>query len=252
MTRSPNIEITVTKADIDMRGGVPASVAARLREAIISGEIPAGTLLRQEEISQLFRVGRPPVREALTLLDAEGLVISRPRRGFAVAPLDPNDVEEIFDIRMLLEERAAHFAAQRRTLEDVNVMEKLIHTMEQSKISSSDEAIAFSLVNREFHDLIHRVSGRPVTASVMLGLRNKVERYIRLGGLIAGNLEQVNRDHRMIFEAFRDADAERMAVLCREHIRSTGKRLVAALNASQERTENNPAAGAARVDEALV
>jgi DNA-binding GntR family transcriptional regulator len=138
------------------------------------------------------------------------------------------------------------------TLEDVNVMEKLIHTMEQSKISSSDEAIAFSLVNREFHDLIHRVSGRPVTASVMLGLRNKVERYIRLGGLIAGNLEQVNRDHRMIFEAFRDADAERMAVLCREHIRSTGKRLVAALNASQERTENNPAAGAARVDEALV
>ena len=155
MTRSPNIEITVTKADIDMRGGVPASVAARLREAIISGEIPAGTLLRQEEISQLFRVGRPPVREALTLLDAEGLVISRPRRGFAVAPLDPNDVEEIFDIRMLLEERAAHFAAQRRTLEDVNVMEKLIHKMEQSKISSSDEAIAFSLVNREFHDLIH-------------------------------------------------------------------------------------------------
>jgi DNA-binding GntR family transcriptional regulator len=209
-------------------------------------------LLRQEEISQLFRVGRPPVREALTLLDAEGLVVSRPRRGFAVAPLDPNEVEEIFDIRMLLEERAAHFAAQRRTFEDVNAMEKLIHAMEQSRISNSDEAIAFSLINREFHDLIHKVSGRPVTATIMLGLRNKVERYIRLGGLIAGNLEQVNRDHRMIFEAFRDADAERMAVLCREHIRSTGKRLVAALNANQQESESKPLHGATCVDEALV
>jgi DNA-binding GntR family transcriptional regulator len=252
MTRSPNIAITVSPADIDTRGGVPASVAARLREAIISGEIPAGTLLRQEEISQLFRVGRPPVREALTLLDAEGLVVSRPRRGFAVAPLDPNEVEEIFDIRMLLEERAAHFAAQRRTFEDVNAMENLIHAMEQSRISNSDEAIAFSLINREFHDLIHKVSGRPVTATIMLGLRNKVERYIRLGGLIAGNLEQVNRDHRMIFEAFRDADAERMAVLCREHIRSTGKRLVAALNANQQESESKPLHGATCVDEALV
>jgi DNA-binding GntR family transcriptional regulator len=246
MTRSPNIAITVSEADIDMRGGVPASVAARLREAIISGEIPAGTLLRQEEISKLFRVGRPPVREALTLLDAEGLVVSWPRRGFAVAPLDPADVEEIFDIRMLLEERAAYFAAQRRTPEDVAAMEKLLHAMEQSRISNSDEAVAFSLINREFHDLIHKVSGRPVTASVMLGLRNKVERYIRLGGLIAGNLEQVNRDHRMIFEAFRNSEPERMAVLCREHIRSTGKRLMAVLDASQEATESKSPGAAAR------
>jgi DNA-binding GntR family transcriptional regulator len=252
MTRSPNLGITVSPADFDTHGGVPAAVAARLREAIISGELPAGTLLRQEEIGQLFRVGRPPVREALTLLDAEGLVVSRPRRGFAVAPLDPADVEEIFDIRMLLEERAAYFAAQRRTLEDVAAMEKLILTMEQSRISNSSEAVAFSLINREFHDLIHKVSSRPVTASVMLGLRNKVERYVRLGGLIAGNMEQVNRDHRMIFEAFRDADAERMAALCREHIRSTGKRLVAALSTNQSTLENKTLDEAVREAAVLV
>lgn len=252
MTRSPGIEISVAPNDIDMRGGVPAAVATRLRDAIVSGEIPAGSLLRQEEISRLFQVGRPPVREALTLLEAEGLVVSRPRRGFAVAPLDPNDVEEIFDVRMLLEERAAFFAAQRRTTEDINAMEKLLHTMERSKISNSQEAVAFSLVNREFHDLIHRTSGRPVTANMLLGLRNKVERYIRLGGLIAGNLEQVNRDHRMIFEAFQDGDAERMAALCREHIRSAGKRLVAALKASQEEAEREAVGGAAERDGALV
>jgi DNA-binding GntR family transcriptional regulator len=142
-------------------------------------------------------------------------------------------VEEIFDVRMLLEERAAYFAAQRRTTEDIDNMEKLIDAMERSKISNSQESGAFSLINREFHGLIHRTSGRPVTAGTLLGLRNKVERYIRLGGLIAGNLEKVNRDHRMIFEAFREGDAERMALLCREHIRSAGKRLAAALKVKQ-------------------
>lgn len=245
MTRSPGIEIAVAPNEMDMRGGIPAAIARRLRDAIISGELPAGSLLRQEEIGQLFQVGRPPVREALTLLEAEGLVISRPRRGFAVAPVDPSDVEEIFDIRMLLEERAAYFAAQRRRLEDVTEMERLIVTMERARISNAKDAVAFSLVNRDFHQLIHRTSGRPQTASMLLGLRNRLERYIRLGGLISGDPEQVNRDHRMIYEAFRDGDADRMSVLCREHIRSAGKRLVAVLKANQEET-----AGKATVDTA--
>jgi DNA-binding GntR family transcriptional regulator len=252
MTRSPGIDISVSRDDIDMRGGVPAAVATRLRDAIICGEIPAGSLLRQEEISQLFKVGRPPVREALTLLEAEGLVVSRPRRGFAVAPLDPNDVEEIFELRMLLEERAAYFAAQRRNVDDVDAMGRIVHQMEHSKISNSQQAIAFSLANREFHDLIHRTSGRPVTASMLLGLRNKVERYVRLGGLISGDHEQVNRDHRMIFEAFRDGDAERMAALCREHIRSAGKRLVRVLNVNKGKPEQESVDTVVDTDKALV
>jgi len=234
MTRSPSIEIAVSPHDLDTRGGIPAAIATRLRDAIISGELPAGSLLRQEEIGQLFQAGRPPVREALTLLEAEGLVVSRPRRGFAVAPLDPADVDEIFDIRMLLEERAAYFAAQRRSAEDITEMERLILAMEGTTISNSQDAAVFSLINRDFHQLIHRTSGRPQTSSLLLGLRNKLERYIRLGGLISGNPEQVNRDHRMIFEAFRDGDSDRMSVLCREHIRSAGKRLIAVIKANHE------------------
>lgn len=252
MTRSPSIEISVSLNDMDMRGGIPAAIATRLRDAIISGELPAGSLLRQEKISQLFQAGRPPVREALTLLEAEGLVVSRPRRGFAVAPLDPNDVDEIFDIRMLLEERAAYFAAQRRSLQDVFEMERLIIAMEGTKISNSQDAAAFSLVNRDFHQLIHRASGRPQTASLLLALRNKLERYIRLGGLISGDPEQVNRDHRMIFEAFRDGEADRMAVLCREHIRSAGKRLVAVIKSKHDEAAAVPSIEVVASEKTLV
>ncbi|QND72841.1 GntR family transcriptional regulator [Tardiphaga robiniae] len=229
MTRSPNLHISVDSADVSNGLSVPAAVAARLREAIFSGELAGGALLRQEEISQLFSVGRPPVREALTLLEAEGLVLSRPRRGFVVANLNLSEIEEIFEIRGMLEERAAYLAAQRRTLDDVTAMENLVRKMERTKIRNLDDAIAFSLLNRDFHDLIHGVSGRKIMAHVMLGLRNKVERFVRLGCMISGNLDAVNLDHSLILDAFRAGDAERMSALCKEHVRTTGERLIHAL-----------------------
>lgn len=208
---------------------LPDYVASRLRDAILSGDIPAEALLRQEDVGQRFGVSRPPVREALKRLEAEGLVVSRPRRGYVVAPLDPTDVEEIFEIRMLLEERAAYIAAQRRTEADIQAAEAVLVAMEDLPAGTAEGAVAFVQHNRRFHDCIHRASGRRQLAEVMVTLRNKVERYIRVGSMIANSRAQVNREHRAIFEAFRDGDAERLALLSRLHVHDAGARLVRGL-----------------------
>src|SRR5690349_5369654 len=93
---------------------------AQLRAMIFSGELQAGQPLRQEEIARRLGVSRLPVREALNRLATEGLVELKPRRGFFVTSLNADEIEDIFDMRALLEERAGQLATQNRTLADAD------------------------------------------------------------------------------------------------------------------------------------
>jgi DNA-binding GntR family transcriptional regulator len=207
-------------------------VLADLRQAILTGALAAGTLLRQEDVAGRFGVSRPPVREALRQLEAEGLAEYRPRRGYAVASLDPSDIEEIFEIRMLLEERAAFLAAQRRTERDIAELKALLLEMEDIAIGQGYDLERFMAANRAFHERILQTSGRKRLCRLMLGLRDNVERYVRAGAAMIGSMERVRREHRQIFEAFRKGDAERTAALCAAHVRATGERLLRALRNS--------------------
>src|SRR5258707_7877836 len=85
------------------RQSLTSAVADKLRDQIIRGEIPEGAQLRQDAIASQFQVSRIPVREALRQLDAEGLIAIVPNRGAIVPALSPDDIEELFSIRALLE-----------------------------------------------------------------------------------------------------------------------------------------------------
>ena len=231
MTKAPYLQLPARPG----REAVPVAtvtdtVLGELRQAILTGAVPAGTLLRQEDVARRFGVSRPPVREALRQLEVEGLAEYRPRRGYAVASLDPSDIEEIFEIRMLLEERAAFLAAQRRTERDIEELRVLLLEMEDIGTGPGYDLERFMAANRAFHERILETSGRRRLCRLMLGLRDNVERYVRAGASMIGSLERVRREHRQIFEAFRRGDAERTAALCAAHVRSTGERLLRALS----------------------
>src|SRR2546427_13052427 len=85
------------------RQSLPSAVADKLRDQIIRGEIAEGTQLRQDAIATQYQVSRIPVREALRQLEAEGLITIVPNRGAVVPALSPDDIEELFSIRSLLE-----------------------------------------------------------------------------------------------------------------------------------------------------
>src|SRR5438874_11414386 len=101
-------------------------VVDELRRRIIDGVYEPGDRLTEERLADDFGVSRNPVREAIRVLEAEGFLRAQPRRGDVVAQMSVQDVEDLFDVRMSLEELAARLAAQRRGPDDSEVLNKLL------------------------------------------------------------------------------------------------------------------------------
>src|SRR5262245_12271477 len=173
----------------------------RLREEILRGAFSTNEPIRQEKIAARLEISRLPVREALSRLEAEGLVVLRPRRGYVLAPHDPDEIQEIFDIRMILERRAGTLAAQARTRKDIDEVGLLLADMDGMTIGSADDAATFAVRNSRFHDRLFATSGRRRLCGMLLTLRTNVERYARLGAVMLGHLNHVHKDHRRIFES---------------------------------------------------
>ena len=198
----------------------------QVKEAILRGDLAAGQPLGQEELAGRIGTSRVPLREALQRLDAEGLVVLRPRRGYIVTSLDPDEIRDIFDIRMLLEERAGYLATLNATSEDIAAVEELLFAMEGMKVRNAADAMLFVERNRAFHTRLYAPSNRAQLCRLMTVLRANVERYIRIGAQIAGNLKRVGFEHHQIFNAFKRRDAQTVGRLCREHCAATCERLI--------------------------
>ena len=198
----------------------------QVKDSILRGELAAGQALGQEELAGRIGTSRVPLREALQRLEAEGLVTLRPRRGYIVTSLDPEEIRDIFDIRMLLEERAGYIATLNASSADIEAVEALLFAMEGMKVRTAADAMLFVERNRAFHMRLYAPSNRPQLCRLMNVLRANVERYIRIGAQIAGNLKRVGFEHQQIFNAFKRRDAQTVGRLCREHCAATGDRLI--------------------------
>jgi DNA-binding GntR family transcriptional regulator len=119
-------------------------VAAGLRRAIVVGALAPGVHLQEPQLAQKFGVSRMPVREALARLEHEGLVRSEPHRGTFVLGMAPEDVEEVYDVRRLIEVEAGRLAAERATVEQLVTLQQLVDEMDR-------------LVKAEQRDLIGRI-----------------------------------------------------------------------------------------------
>lgn len=229
---------------------VPEFVHRVLGEMILNGELRSGEKIQQERIATLLGVSRVPVREALKLLEAEGLVEFRPRRGYIVASLDPGEVREVFEIRMLLEERAVHLGTQKRTSDDVAAVEQAMRAMEEIRGTSPAEIQELAKLNLEFHRRLAEPCGQPLLLQLVTLLRHKVEPYIRVDAVLAGAIASVHREHRAIFRAFRDRDADKIAALTRAHIGHVSDRLVSFLEGERQKGPGKRGAGKAAAGKA--
>ena len=212
---------------------LPHAIYLAMREAILGGEFRPGEALRQENLAKMFDSSRVPVREALNRLEAEGLVVLRPRRGFVVATLDLNEIVEIFQLRMVLEEHAGFVATEKRTQTDVVEVRKILDVLEKTKIDKAMNIAHWAAHNRQFHTRLFESSHRAHLCGVTNMLRDKVERYVRVEVAMTGHLDRAQVEHRKIFKAFAEGDAVRVGRLSREHCKSTADRLVAALRARE-------------------
>lgn len=197
-----------------------------LREQILIGELVPGAEIRQELLARRFGTSRVPIREALSRLQAEGLIILRPRRGFAVTSLNQAEIVEIFELRMTVEEHAMRIATKERTQTDVSEVEALVAAMETPGTPSLQYLQQWMSTNRLFHTRLIECAHRKRVSEVALNLRDAIEPYMRIEANFNRQVGYANVEHRKIFEAFKRKDSEAAARLSRKHCESTLKRLL--------------------------
>lgn len=208
------------------RPSLPETVYLQLRDAIHNGALKPGEVLRQEELARKLGISRAPLREALPRLEADGMIVLRPRRGYSVVVLDPDEIEDIFDLRASVEEKAVRAATARRHPEDVQRVLSVLQKMHSVKHSNDDERREWYDLNFQFHDALAEASGRRHLARMVSNLRSLVEPYIRVEVGITGDVEQANIEHARIAHAFEAGQVELAGSLARVHVQSTADRLL--------------------------
>ncbi len=149
-------------------------VLAVTRRAILEGILEPGARLRQEDLAAVFDTSRIPVREALRILEYEGLVASEPHRGFTVTTLDADQIEEIYDLRIALEGHAIRLALPLLTEADVAEMQGIYDEMAAAE--DPDRQLA---KREQLYLRLYAVTARPRLVGLIMRLRQEVARSLR-------------------------------------------------------------------------
>ena len=189
-------------------------IAYVLAERIVSGELAPGAPLRQDRIAEEFESSHVPAREAFQLLRARGLLISQPRRGMRVAPLDPASTQEIVEIRASLEVLALTHAARKMNAASLDRIERALFAGEQAQ-----SIIEWEQANRAFHRELVAPCKMPRLLTMLEELQLANSRIIFSATRSAGWQPGSSQAHRQILNALRKRDLPKAAALLQRHIR---------------------------------
>lgn len=194
----------------------------QLREAIIRGAYQPGQRLKQQELARTLGCSPVPVREALHRLAAEGFVVLDPQRGARVADFNSRELEEIYEVRTLLEGRAAELAAERMTPEAAARLRAILDKMDTTDIAPVD----WVRLNWEFHDSLYAATGHEFLRKTISNLRRNMEPYLRLDIAQVGNYAAGRREHRAILQACVRGDGKLAARRTVAHLLRTARGLI--------------------------
>jgi DNA-binding GntR family transcriptional regulator len=196
------------------------AVYRETRWRILTGALPPATAVNQAELAAEFGVSQTPVREALLRLESEGLVVFIAHSMVRVSPLDLQELDELYAIRVNLDSFAGQLAAANRTPEDVARLKALLA---QNAAASLDDRMQRNL---EFHRSIYRASGNQQLTLLLDQLWDRTERYRIVLVANEADSQQYKRshsddDHRAIATALFKGDGEKVAALLRRHVQQS-------------------------------
>lgn len=191
-------------------------VASRLRDLIFSGELSPGAFVDEVTIAERLEISRTPLREALKVLAAEGLVRHEQRRGCFVNQVTEQDLDEIFPVIALLEGRCAFEAARNATEADIAALETLHERL--NKHANAGRITLYYEVNFAIHEAIIVLASNRWLAQVIADLR-KILKLARLQQLHApGRLQQSLSEHMAVFAALKARDPEGAEAAMKTHL----------------------------------
>jgi DNA-binding GntR family transcriptional regulator len=191
-------------------------VATRLRDRIFAGELPPGSFIDEPALCAQLSISRTPLREALKVLTAEGLLRHEPRRGCFVSQITEQDLDEIFPVIALLEGRCAFEAARNATDADLQALAQLHERLQRS--AQAKRITEYYEANFAIHEAIIVLANNRWLAQVIGDLR-KIVKLARLQQLHApGRLEQSLSEHMAVYAALKARDAEGAEAAMRTHL----------------------------------
>jgi DNA-binding GntR family transcriptional regulator len=196
---------------------------------ILRGELAPGSRVDERALCEQLGISRTPLREALKVLAARGLVELRPNRGAWIAPLRAAEVADAFDVLALLERRAGELAGARLNDATVRTLTRLHRRLiGYSRLPDGEALLRTDL---EIHRTIVKIAGNPTLASVHEGLAIKVERARYLAAISPERVRTSMREHEAIQKAIVARDAARIAEALHVHCLRTRDAVVAAVMA---------------------
>jgi len=221
-------DLSVIKLDAPMRGRKITAdyVADALRDAIQSGRLADGAVLKQAAIAERLGVSRVPVREAMRHLMAEGLIQSKAHHVAVVRALSLTRIAEVYDYRALVEGHMTERAVP-RLAKDKQAVERL--KAKNEEMQSAATPAAWLRLNNEFHRIILNAAEDETGLELVSQLRLRSERYVRMwsGGKGVQNRKEVKAEHREVIRLIEAGQAKKARQAIERHIRHTGERVVA-------------------------
>ena len=189
----------------------------RLRDAIVDGSLPGDSRVSERSLALSLGISAQPVREALRRLEADGMVVTSPRRGTVVAEFTRERIEEVGLMRIALEGAAAALAARRATDADIAELRRQLRAMRPSTLSG--DLVALAAANECFHDLVHAMTGNAMLIRSLAALR--AHEYIgRVHALRSSPYEPraALREHAALVAALRRRNPKLAEARMRAHV----------------------------------
>lgn len=201
-----------------------AQAIERLRAEIIAGALPAQQKIPLAETARRLGMSPIPLREALRALTAEGWVISSPQRGYRVSPISEEELDGIYDVRVLVEPHAAFLAAKKCTSRDIDQIQGALVAL-QKTYDQPTPILDHAEAHQQFHFAIYRPCGSPVLLEVIERLWQRGRRYQEVSATFRPAKQDRTERHRLLASAAIAGDADGLAQQLTSHLVETNERL---------------------------
>lgn len=203
---------------------VSLKVLENLRLAIQQNKLKPGQHLVEEEIAKQMGVSRVPVRQAIHILQRDGLVVIEPHRGASVINLSDQDIEEIYGLRIALEMYAIAQAVVRARPDEIDELQSIVDQMR--KQASEDVPPDQNQLDLKFHETICRMGGNRKLLESWQKLSTQIRMVLALKNLINNDSQTLPEGHQRVVNAIRQRDAVTAQQILVEHIKASAKRVL--------------------------